>query len=170
MEFTKVITERYACKKYDGRKVEKEKMDAVLESGRLAPTAKNLQEHHIYVVESKEALAKIDEVTPCRYGAGTVLVVTFDKTNVFTYPGGKRDSGVEDATIVATHLMLAAKNEGLETCWINFFDPEVAAEKLGLPENEEVLMMLDIGYAAQGAPMNPFHNKRKELSETVTYM
>ena len=170
MEFTKVIAERYACKKYDGRKVEKEKMDAVLESGRLAPTAKNLQEHHIYVVESKEALAKIDEVTPCRYGAGTVLVVTFDKTNVFTYPGGKRDSGVEDATIVATHLMLAAKNEGLETCWINFFDPEVAAEKLGLPENEEVLMMLDIGYAAQGAPMNPFHNKRKELSETVTYM
>lgn len=170
MEFTKVITERYACKKYDGRKVEKEKMDAVLEAGRLAPTAKNLQEHHIYVVESKEALAKIDEVTPCRYGAGTVLVVTFDKTNVFTYPGGKRDSGVEDATIVATHLMLAAKNEGLETCWINFFDPEVAAEKLGLPENEEVLMMLDIGYAAQGAPMNPFHNKRKELSETVTYM
>ena len=170
MEFTKVITERYACKKYDGRKVEKEKMDAVLEAGRLAPTAKNLQEHHIYVVESKEALAKIDEVTPCRYGAGTVLVVTFDKNNVFTYPGGKRDSGVEDATIVATHLMLAAKNEGLETCWINFFDPEVAAEKLGLPENEEVLMMLDIGYAAQGAPMNPFHNKRKELSETVTYM
>lgn len=170
MEFTKVIAERYACKKYDGRKVEKEKMDAVLEAGRLAPTAKNLQEHHIYVVESKEALAKIDEVTPCRYGAGTVLVVTFDKTNVFTYPGGKRDSGVEDATIVATHLMLAAKNEGLETCWINFFDPEVAAEKLGLPENEEVLMMLDIGYAAQGAPMNPFHNKRKELSETVTYM
>ena len=170
MEFTKVIAGRYACKKYDGRKVEKEKMDAVLEAGRLAPTAKNLQEHHIYVVESKEALAKIDEVTPCRYGAGTVLVVTFDKTNVFTYPGGKRDSGVEDATIVATHLMLAAKNEGLETCWINFFDPEVAAEKLGLPENEEVLMMLDIGYAAQGAPMNPFHNKRKELSETVTYM
>ncbi len=170
MEFTKVIAGRYACKKYDGRKVEKEKMDAVLEAGRLAPTAKNLQEHHIYVVESKEALAKIDEVTPCRYGAGTVLVVTFDKTNVFTYPGGKRDSGIEDATIVATHLMLAAKNEGLETCWINFFDPELAAEKLGLPENEEVLMMLDIGYAAQGAPMNPFHNKRKELSETVTYM
>ncbi|HCW52908.1 MAG TPA: nitroreductase [Clostridium sp.] len=170
MEFTKVITERYACKKYDGRKVEKEKMDAVLEAGRLAPTAKNLQEHHIYVVESAEALAKIDEVTPCRYGAGTVLVVAFDKTNVFTYPGEKRDSGVEDATIVATHLMLAAKNEGLETCWINFFDPEVVAEKLGLPENEEVLMMLDIGYAAEGAPMNPFHNKRKELSETVTYM
>lgn len=170
MEFTKVIIERSSCKKYDGRKVEKEKMDAVLEAGRLAPTAKNLQEQHIYVVESEENLAKIDEVTPCRYGAGTVIVVAFDKANVFTYPGGKRDSGVEDATIVATHLMLAAKNEGLETCWINFFDPEIMAEKLGLPENEEILMMLDIGYAAEGAPMNPFHNQRKELSETVTYI
>ncbi|WP_455538733.1 nitroreductase family protein [Terrisporobacter sp.] len=170
MEFIKVITDRYACKKFDGRKVEKAQMDAVLEAGRLAPTAKNLQEQHLYVIESEEMLAKIDEVTPCRYGAGTVIVVAFDKTNVFTYPGGKRDSGVEDATIVATHLMLGAKNEGLETCWINFFDPEVMAEKLGLPENEEVLMMLDIGYAAEGAPMNPLHTKRKELSETVTYM
>jgi len=170
MEFTTVIKERYACKKFDGRKVEKAKMNAVLEGGRLAPTAKNLQEQHLYVVESAEGLAKIDETTPCRYGAGTVIVVAFDKTNVFTYPGGKRDSGVEDATIVATHLMLAAKNEGLETCWINFFDPDIMAKKLGLPENEEVLMMLDIGYAADGAPMNPLHDKRKEISETVTYM
>ena len=123
MEFTEVIKERYSCKKFDGRPVEKEQLDAILEAGRLAPTAKNLQEQRIYVVQSAEGLAKIDKLTPCRYGAGTVLVVAFDSENVFTYPGGKRDSGIEDASIVATHLMLAAKNVGVDSCWINFFDP-----------------------------------------------
>lgn len=170
MEFTEVVKERHSCKKFDGRKAEKEKLEAVLAAGRCAPTAKNLQEHHIYVAESEDALAKIDAVTPCRYHAGTVLVVAFDKTNVFTYPGGERDSGIEDASIVATHLMLAAANEGLDSCWINLFDPEILAEKLGLPENEEILMLLDLGYAAQDAPASPNHGKRKSLSETVTYL
>lgn len=98
MEFSEVIKNRYSCKKFDGQQVEKEALDAILGAGRLAPTAKNLQEQRIYVVQTEEGLAKIDKVTPCRYGAGTVLIVAFDKENVFTYPGDKRDSGVEDAT------------------------------------------------------------------------
>lgn len=116
MEFKEVIKTRFSCRKYSDKKIEREKLDAILEAGRLAPTAKNLQEQHIYVVQSEEMLARIDKVTPCRYGAPTVLVVAFDKNNVFTYPGEKRDSGVEDATIVATHMILAAADEGLGSC------------------------------------------------------
>ena len=170
MEFTKVIQRRYACKKFDGRKVEQAQLDAILEAGRLAPTAKNLQEQRISVVRSEEGLAKLDKATPCRYGASTCLVVAFDRSNVFTYPGEKRDSGVEDATIVATHMMLAAANEGVDSCWINFFDPEVMAKELGLPENEEVLMVLDLGYAAEGTKPLASHSQRKELTETVAYL
>ena len=170
MEFKEVIKARYSCKKYSSRQVEEEKLTAILNAGRLAPTAKNLQEQHVYVLQSPEALAKIDAVTPCRYGAPTVLVIAFDKNNVFTYPGGKRDSGVEDATIVATHMILAAADEGVDSCWINFLDPEKLAETLGLPENEEVLMVMDLGYAAEGAGPLPNHSSRKELSETVSYM
>ncbi len=170
MEFKEVVKNRYSCKKYSDRPVEKEKLDAILNAGRLAPTAKNLQEQHIYVLQSPEALAKIDAATPCRYGAPTVLVVAFDRSNVFTYPGGKRDSGVEDATIVATHMILAAADEGVDSCWINFLDPEQLAESLGLPENEEVLMVMDLGYAAEGAGPLPNHSNRKELSKTVSYM
>lgn len=170
MEFTKVLSERYACKKFDGRKVEKHALNAILEAGRLAPTAKNLQEQRIYVAQSAEALAKIDAATPCRYNAGTVLVVAFDKKNVFTYPGGKRDSGVEDATIVATQMILAAANEGVGSCWVNFFDPEKLAASLGLPENEEVLMVMDLGYPAEGAAPLANHFSRKDLSETVSYL
>ncbi len=170
MEFKDVIKKRYSCKKYIDRQVEAEKLTAILNAGRLAPTAKNLQEQHVYVLQSREMLSKIDEVTPCRYGAPTVLVVAFDKNNVFTYPGGKRDSGIEDATIVATHLILAAADEGVDSCWINFLDPEKLAESLGLPENEEILMVLDLGYAAEGAGPLPNHENRKALEETVTYM
>ena len=170
MEFTKVITERYSCKNFGEGKVDAAKLNAILEAGRLAPTAKNFQEQHIYVVQSEEGLKKIDAVTPCRYGASTCLVVAFDKNNVFTYPGEKRDSGVEDASIVATHMILAAANEGVDSCWINFFDPEKLAKELALPENEETLMILDLGYAAEGTRPLPNHGSRKPLSETVSYL
>lgn len=170
MEFKEVVKARYSCKKYSARPVEPEKLTAILEAGRLAPTAKNLQEQRVYVVQSAEGLSRIDAVTPCRYGAPTVLVVAFDRTNVFTYPGGRRDSGVEDATIVATHMILAAADEGVDSCWINFLDPEKLAKALSLPENEEVLMVMDLGYAAEGAGPLPNHSSRKPLSETVAYL
>ena len=170
MELKKVLKARFSCKKYSDRQVEDEKLAAILNAGRLAPTAKNLQEQRIYVVQSPEALAKIDTVTPCRYNAPTVIVVAYTRDNAFTYPGEKRDSGTEDATIVATHMILAAADEGVDSCWVNFLDPDKAKEALGLPENEEVLMFMDLGYAAEGAGPLPNHSSRKDLSETVTYL
>ena len=170
MTFNELAAARYSCKNYSDKPLEEEKLQQILAAGRLAPTAKNLQEHKIYVIRSAEGLAKVDALTPCRYGAPVVLAVAFDKENVFTYPGGKRDSGIEDATIVATHLMLAAADAGVDSCWLNFFDPDQAAKSLGLPENEEVLMLLDLGYAAPGAGPLPNHGSRKPLDETVKYI
>lgn len=169
MEFKEVIIKRYSCKKYDSaRQISDSQLNAILEAGRLAPTAKNLQEHHIYVAQSEESLAKIDEATPCRYGAPTVLVVTFDKSNVYTYPDGKRKSGIEDAAIVATHLMLAAANEGVDSCWLNCVHIDQLHDALSLPDNEEILMLLDLGFAAPGTKPLANHNSRKPLTDTVT--
>lgn len=170
MEFAEVVKNRYSCKKYDGKQIPAEQLDAVLQAGRLAPTAKNLQGQRIYVVQSAEGLAKIDELTPCRYGAPTVLVVAFDKNSVFVYPGEEANSGVEDASIVATHMMLAATNTGVDSCWLNFFDPAAVAKAFDLPENEQVLMLLDLGFAAEGFAPLPNHTSRKPLEETVKYL
>ena len=82
----------------------------------------------------------------------------------------KRDSGVEDASIIATHMILEATEQGLDSCWINFFDPDRAKELYDLPEEEEVLMLMDLGYAADGAGPLPNHSSRKDLSETVSYL
>ena len=67
-------------------------------------------------------------------------------------------------------MILAAANEGVDSCWINFFDPEKLAASLGLPENEEILMLMDLGYAAEGAGPLPNHSSRKPLSDTVSYL
>lgn len=167
MDFTEVVKNRWSCKKYADKPVEEERLREILDAGRLAPTAKNLQEQRVYVLRSPEELAKVDRLTPCRYGAPVVLAVAYDRENVYVYPGEKRDSGVEDAAIVATHMLLAAFNAGVDSCWVNRFDPDQAREALGLPENEELVMLLDLGYAAPGAGPLPNHRSRKDLAQTV---
>lgn len=170
MDYMELIKDRFSCKKFSDKPVEKEKLMAILEAGRVAPTAKNIQPQHVYVMQSPEALAIVDKVTPCRYGAPLVLVMTYDKDVVFKYPGEKYDSGSEDVSIAATHMLLAAAHLEVDTCWLNYFDPEKVAAEMKLPENEVVVLMLDVGYIAPGMKPTPTHLKRKELSELVTYL
>lgn len=169
MEFNDVLNARYSCKKYDGRPVEKEKLDKILEAGRMAPTARNLQLQHIYVLQSPEALAAFDSVSPCRYGAATVLVVAYSKNGLYVYQGGKYNSGAEDMGIITTYMMLAATDLGVNSCWLNRMDPDKMAEALHLPEDQVVVCAMDLGYAApEGKPLTN-HFSRKPLTETVEY-
>jgi len=70
-----------------------------------------------------------------------------------------------DATIAMDHLILAATNEGLGTCWIGAFDPLAAREILGLPEDAEPIAFTPLGYPAD----SPRAKKRKSLKELVSY-
>lgn len=170
MDFIELVKKRYSCKKFQPDKaVEQEKLDKVLLAGQLAPTAKNSQPQHVYVLKSEVALKLVDELTPCRYGAPVVLAVTYNKNQCFTYPGDKYDSGAEDASIVATHMMLAAAEAGLDSCWLNFFDPDKVAVALELPAEETVVMLLDLGYGAEGVRPLPNHEKTKPMEELVSY-
>lgn len=168
MEFNDVIKKRYSCRMFKKDAVEQEKLEAILEAGRRAPTAKNLQPFRILLARSEKAMQTIDGLTRCRYGAPVVLVLICDTKKSYQYHGGKYNSGVEDVGIVATHLMLAAENLGLNTCWVNAFDPEEAEKALGVDENEHVVMMLDIGYKTAISPAAPQHLLRKKLKELVT--
>lgn len=169
MEFIELVKNRFSCKNFSDKKVEDEKLNLILEAGRFAPTAKNNQIQRIYVCRSDQSLLKIDDLTPCRYKAPTVLVA-FDENEAFVYPGGKYNSGIEDASIVASHMILAAASLGVDSCWVNFFDPDKVREKFSLPENEKVLAMIDLGYANDGVKALENHFKRKELDETVKFI
>ena len=169
MDFLKLAKDRYSCKKFNPeKKVPREVLDKILQAGQLAPTAKNSQPQHIYVMQSQDALQTVDSLTPCRYGAPLVLAVTYDENQHFTYPGGKYTSGVEDATIVTTHMMLAAAAAGVDSCWLNFFDPDKAAEALQLPKNEKVVLLMDLGYAAEGVRPTPTQEKTNPQEELVS--
>ena len=170
MEFNKVIQNRYSCKKFSDKEVEEEKITEILKAGLLAPTAKNIQPQHIYVANTTEALAKIDKNTICRYNAPTVLVIAYKDDDLYSYPGGKYNSGVEDVTIVTTHMVLAAYNAGVDSCWLNRFDPDMLKKDLGLPENEHIVALMDLGYAVEGVKPLPPHNISKTLEETVSYI
>lgn len=170
MEFSQVLKDRFSCKKFIDKKIEKETLNKIFELGNLAPTAKNTQEHKIYVLEKDEVLKKFDSICPCRYNAPIVLLFSFDINNAFVYPGEKYNSGVEDCSIVATHIMLAAKNEGLDSCWLNYLDPDKMAKEFNLPENEQLVLALDMGYSDPNSKPLENHLKRKKLEETIKYL
>ncbi len=167
MEFDKVIRERQATRKFSNKTVEKEKIENILEAGRIAPTAKNLQPIKIYVVESSEGLEKIDKASPCRYNAPIVLLVCGDKDNAYTK--GDYSTYEMDACIVTTHMMLEATNQGVDNIWIDLFDHIKIKEVLNLPSNIKPVAMMPLGYRDNIGP-SPLHNQRKNIEETVTFI
>ena len=166
MEFEKVIKERFSTRKFSDKKVEKEKLAKILEAARLAPTAKNLQAFKIYVVESREGIEKIDKATRCRYNAPTVLVICGDKNG---YSHGNHSYVDIDTSIVTTHLMLAATNEGIDNIWIGLFEPDIIKEEFNLPDNLIPVNLLPIGYKTNDFKPSPMHTTRKNLEELVEY-
>ena len=166
MEFEKVIKERFSTRKFSDKKVEKEKLAKILEAARLAPTAKNLQAFKIYVVESREGIEKIDKATRCRYNAPTVLVICGDKNG---YSHGNHSYVDIDTSIVTTHLMLAATNEGIDNIWIGLFEPDIIKEEFNLPDNLIPVNLLPIGYKTDDYKPSPMHTTRKNLEELVEY-
>ena len=168
MEFNKVIKEREAVRSYKDTKVEKEIVKRILEAGNLAPTAKNIQPQKIYVVESEEWLKKIDTITPCRYNAPVVFIICSDKS--IAWHKDDYSTYEMDASIVATHMMLAAKNENVDSIWIEMFDKDKLKEILNLNDDIEPICLLPIGYKTDDYPGNPNHNIRKDLKEIVEYL
>lgn len=168
MEFESVIRKRTATRKFKDTKIEKEDINKILEAGRLAPTAKNMQPQKIYVAYSNEAIEKIDRVTPCRYNAPVVLIVCSDKNIACSM--GDYSTYEMDACIVSTHMMLEATNIGIDNIWIKYFDKDKIKIEFNIPENEEVICLIPLGYKADDCIENIHHNERKELEETIKYI
>lgn len=168
MDFETVVKNRTATRKFKEEKISEEILNKILEIGRLAPTAKNQQPQKIYVANSKEGLEKIDKASPCRYNAQTVLLVCSDK-NIACKLGD--DSTYEmDGCIVATHLMLAATNYGVDNIWIKFFDKDILKKEFDLAPNVEPICLIPLGYKSDDYEGNPAHNQRKKIKETVEFV
>ncbi len=171
MNFMELAKARYSVRNFSNKPIEPAKLNAVLEAARLAPTAKNLQPVHIYVVQSKEGMEKMRTLTPCHYDAPTVLIFTKNTQEEWHHPQEQeRTSGVQDVSIAATQAMLAAAEQGLGTCWLNFFIPQDVSRAYNLPAHEVPVLLLPIGYAADDCAPSDRHPQRKELKDLVSYL
>ncbi|MBR3198518.1 MAG: nitroreductase family protein [Bacilli bacterium] len=167
MDFEEIIRKRTAIRKYSDKKLEKEKLNKILEAGNLAPTAKNNQPFKIYVIETDEGLKKVDEASPCRYNAQTVLLVCGDKNEAFH----KEDYSTYemDCSIVTTHMMLEATNLGVDNVWVEMFDQNMIRDLFEIPENLIPVCLLMLGYKADDAKANEAHSIRKNIENLVIY-
>ena len=163
MDFLELAKERYSVRKFSDKKVEREKLDAILEAGRCAPTAVNYQPQRVLVLESPEALEKLKGCTPYHFHAPLALVVCYDREASWKRSFDNCDMGDVDASIVTTQMMYRAQELGLGSVWIGYFDPAFVKEAFGLGETEEASAILAVGHRADETSAN--HGNRKPMSE-----
>ena len=169
MTFQELAKNRYSVRSFKDTPIEEEKLNLILEAGRVAPTACNNQPQKIYVAKSAEARQKLASVCRCTFDAPVILVVCYDRTRDWKnklMPG--LESGETDAAIVCTHMMLQAADLGIGSCWVGYFNAQAVSDVLGLPEHVTVSALLPIGYAAENAKPAPLHTQYRSFADTIT--
>jgi nitroreductase len=165
MNFQELAKTRYSVRAYKPDPVEDDKLARVLEAARLAPTAANRQAFRVIVIRTAERKLDLRRV----YGrdwfvqAPLVLCVCAVPSEAWVRKADGWNAAEVDATIVMSHIVLAAAEEGLGTCWIAAFDPAAAREVLGLPPEVIPSAFTPLGYAADA----PAPKKRRPLDELV---
>lgn len=172
MDFLELCNKRYSVRKFSNKPVEEEKINKILEAGRIAPTAKNSQSQKIFYLKSEESLAKVNAATPMAYHAPVILMICYDTTISYKNPADtyikNYDGGEVDAAIVTTMMMMQATELGLGTLWARGFDSQKLIDAFNLPANLHPVCLLDIGYPADDSEPSERHTLRKPLSETLT--
>lgn len=170
MNFLELAGERYSVRSFSDKPVEEEKLKLILEAVRLAPTAANRQPQRVYVLRSDEALKLAGTFSPCIYGAGTVLLFCFDRNVAWVHPTDGACTGEVDAAIACTHAMMEARELGIGSCWVRYFETEKVSAALKLPENIVPVALLPIGYPAGDAAPGPKHSESKSIDELVSFL
>ena len=169
MEFKQLIEERYSVRSFKQEHLPQDFIDKILEAGHVAPTGCNNQPQRILVLNTDEAIEKLKECTKCHFNAPTAMLVCHNKEESWkrVYDGAL--SSPVDAVIVATHMMLAAQNEGVGSCWVMHFNPEAIRTTFNIPENIEPVALLVMGYPSEDAKPLDMHSTYRDMTETVVY-
>lgn len=174
MNFTEIAKERQSCRKYNKEKaVEREKLEAILESARLAPSACNGQPYHITVCEGETARAIATEVTGMgmnRFaGDVPIMLVISEENYVATAALGAKLKGNDyrsmDIGILAAYITAEATCQGLGSCILGWFDDEPVRKICGL--DKPVRLVITLGYPADDDKLRT--KKRKDMKELISY-
>ena len=163
-----VISKRKSIRGYLDKEVEKEKLDYLIEAFRLAPSAKNLQPWKLIIINDKN---KIEELIPaCKNQvfigeAPLVIAVCAFEEEAYGTMGGYLNSYPIDIGIAFEHLVLAAEEQGLGTCWIGAFYEEEVKKILEVPDKVRVVALTPVGYPNDTGRDKP----RKKADEIVSF-
>ncbi len=166
MEFENLIAKRYSVRAYKKDPVEDEKLNRILEAARLAPSAANRQPYRIIVVHTEGRKKELNRIYPAEWfvQAPIVLVICGIVNAAWVRRDGKNHVDV-DCAIAMDHIILAATNLGLGTCWICAFDAQEAKKVLKIPQGVEPIAFTPLGNPAD----SPKEKKRKPLQQIVCY-
>ena len=167
MEYSELIAARYSVRAYRPDQVEEEKLQCILDAARLAPTAANRQPIQLIVLHTAGREAEIGRIyrRPWFVQAPLVIAVCAISSQAWVREDDHFNARLIDAAIVADHLILAAANLGLGTCWIAAFNVEAARNVLRLPAEVEPVVFTPLGYPAD----SPGSKIRKPLADLVRY-
>ena len=169
MDFETVITERYSVRKFENKHLEKKDIETILRAAHLAPTGCNFQPQRILVLNTDESVSKLKDCTKCHYDAPCAMRICYNKEETWTRPYDGAQSAPVDAAIVTTHMMLAAQNIGIGTCWVMHFNPSAMRNAYHIPPEIEPLALLVMGYPHEDAAPIAMHSTYRPMDEIVFY-
>ena len=161
MDVMEAIKKRKSIRGYQNKEVEEEKLNLVLEAGRLAPSASNRQEWKFIVVRDKEIREKLGVAAHHQgfVGEAPIVIIACAATETeHIMPCGQLSYPI-DLAIAVDHITLKAVEEGLGTCWIGAFDEKEVKKILGIPEPVRVVALLPLGYPVSISSSTPRKNK-----------
>ncbi len=169
MDFLQLAKKRYSARKYKNIQVEKEKIDKILEAGRVAPTGANRQPQRIIVVNDSVYLEKLSKAARI-FNAPLAFIICCDTEETWVRSfDGKKLTDI-DATIVTDHMMLEAADIGLDSVWICRFKADILRQEFNIPSHYEPVNILAVGYGdCEVASENRHDTLRKPIEDTVVY-
>lgn len=166
MEFNDLIKKRYSVRAYKPDPIEDEKLNFVLEAARLAPSAANRQPFHLIIIHTEGRQAELQRIYHRDWFTQAPLLVCacgIPRQGWLRYDN--RLFMDVDVAIMMDHLILAATDVGLGTCWVASFNIQAARELLALPDEVEPLIFTPLGYPADQAGVKT----RKSLTDLIRY-
>ena len=170
MDFLELARERYSCRQLSDKKVEKEKLDKIIEAGILAPTATNAQPYRIWLIESAEAKEKLAKANRYQFGAEVFFVVGAKEDEAWVRKFDNHNFSEVDASIVATHMMLEITELGLGTTWVGHFDEPLLKEEFPEMKEFELIAIFPVGYPEDEAKPSERHTVRRSVEEAVSFL
>ncbi len=144
MDVFEAVQERRSIRAYQDKSVPRDKVEKILEAGRLAPSARNLEPWHFIVVTDEERRKALSKGLYAKFLIQSPLVIVAC--------GDKKVSSdwyAVDVSLAVENMILTAVSEGLGTCCVGSFEEKDVRNVLNIPDNFEVIVMLAVGYASE---------------------